>query len=99
VRLLLLDPTSRRQQVDDGCFAHLDEVPTSALTVTIPTLLSATSIVCTVLGPRKAAAVAAALMGEVTVDCPASVLQRYPHAAVELDAAAAAQLPEESSRT
>ena len=94
VRLIQLDPASRRQQVDDGCFADLSEVPESALTVTIPPLVAATSVVCTVLGPRKAAAVAAALTGNVGTECPASVLQRRPQTGIFLDQAAAAQLPE-----
>lgn len=93
VRMIELDPVSRRQQVDDGCFPELAEVPTSALTVTIPPLVTANAIVCTVIGPRKADAVTAALTGPVDSSCPASALQRTA-AQVFLDADAAAGLPE-----
>jgi glucosamine-6-phosphate deaminase len=93
VRLIQLDPASRTQQVDDGCFAELSEVPTSALTITIGPLVSAGSIVCTVVGSRQAAAVAAALSGPIGPDCPASILQRCPQAGVFLDEQAAAELP------
>jgi len=88
VRLISLDLASRRQQVDDDCFRSLDEVPTGALTVTIPTLMAARSIVCTVIGARKAAAVEAALTGPVDESCPGSVLQTRTDAAIFVDRAA-----------
>lgn len=97
VRLITLDQRSRQQQVDDGCFATLDEVPTKALTVTIPPLVSA-AIVCTVVGERKAPAVAAAFAGPVDTACPASILQRFPQAHVYLDEAAASLLPTVAGR-
>lgn len=98
VRLITLDQRSRQQQVDDECFATLAEVPTKALTVTIPPLVSAAAIICTVVGERKAPAVAAALTGPVDCGCPASILQRSSHARVYLDQAAASLLPAVSGR-
>lgn len=92
VRLIELDPRSRQQQVDDDCFATLADVPAAALTVTIPTLINVGAMVCTVVGPRKADAVARTLGGPVDPDCPASILQRCPQASILLDRGAAGQL-------
>lgn len=92
VRQIHLDQASRQQQVDDDCFATLEEVPTSALTITIPPLVQAAAIVCTVIGDRKAAAVGAAFDGPVTPDCPASILQRCSQAEIYLDTPAAGRL-------
>ncbi|HTD55673.1 MAG TPA: 6-phosphogluconolactonase, partial [Silvibacterium sp.] len=50
MKIVELDPQCRQQQVDDGCFAALEEVPSRALTITLPVLLDAGSIFCTVPG-------------------------------------------------
>lgn len=89
VKVVELDLPCRQQQVNDGCFPSLAEVPTHALTLTIPALLSARTLVCTVPGPRKAAAVRATLLGPISTDCPASILRRHPAASLYLDAASA----------
>jgi glucosamine-6-phosphate deaminase len=91
VKVVELDPVSRRQQVNDGCFAAFEEVPKTAITLTIPTLLSAAWILCMVPGPRKAAAVRDALLGPVRESCPASVLRRKERAVLYLDLDSAAQ--------
>lgn len=75
-RVVELDPLSRRQQVEEGLFATIDDVPVQALSLTFTALTAATRLVCTVLGEHKARAVADALEGPVTEDCPASGLQR-----------------------
>ena len=93
VREIGLDDVSRQQQVDDGLFDELSAVPATALTLTVPALVSARSMVCTVLGAGKADAVVRALTGPVTEDCPASVLRTHPDAGWFLDSAAAAGLP------
>lgn len=85
VRVVALDEGSRRQQVNDGCFARLAEVPTHAITLTIPALLAAREIFCVVPGARKAAAVHDALCGPVGVACPASVLRRHTRCTLYLD--------------
>lgn len=92
VRRITMDEASRIQQVEDGCFADLSEVPTEALSLTVPALVGAGSVVCTVKGTFKAEAVKAALTGPVTTDLPASVLQRHPDARIYLDADAASLL-------
>ncbi len=92
VRVVALDETSRRQQVNDGCFADLAEVPTQALTLTIPAILAARRIVCVVPAASKAEAVRRALEDAVGPDCPASVLRRHPDATLFLDPDAASRL-------
>jgi glucosamine-6-phosphate deaminase len=56
-KVVELDPLCRQQQVNDGCFSTLADVPRHAITLTIPTLMSASAIFSIVPGQRKAAAV------------------------------------------
>jgi glucosamine-6-phosphate deaminase len=92
VKLVELDLACRQQQVNDGCFATLGEVPTHALTLTIPALLSAAAISCVVPGERKAAAVAQTLLGPVSTACPASILRTHANAVLHVDPAALSQV-------
>jgi len=84
-----LDEMSRRQQVGEGHYASLDEVPTHALTMTIPALCAAKTMVCIVPETRKAQAVHDTLLGPVSTACPASILRQMPHAMLYLDVDAA----------
>lgn len=93
VKVVELDRPCREQQVHDGCFARLEEVPTHAMTLTIPALTRARRISCVVPGATKAAAVAAAVAGPIATACPASILRRHAGAVLSLDRAAAARLP------
>ena len=77
------------QQVEDKCFASFDEVPTHALTLTIPALLSARSIFCTVPGDLKREAVRRSLGDAIGPDCPATILRRHRRCALYLDAESA----------
>lgn len=85
VKIVNLDKQCRQQQVDDGCFSSFDDVPSQALTLTIPTLLSAHAIFCTVPGIAKRSAVSRALLGPWDPMCPASALQRHPNCTIFLD--------------
>lgn len=89
VKVVELDQVCRLQQVHDGCFPALEAVPTHAITVTIPALVSAGEIVCTVPAATKAQAVRGILTGPVTTKCPASILTTHPAASLFLDADAA----------
>ena len=91
VKLVEIDAACRQQQVNDGCFSTLAAVPTHALTLTIPALMSARELVCSVPGPRKAAAVHATLHGEISTACPASILRRHPNASLYVDTDAAGE--------
>jgi glucosamine-6-phosphate deaminase len=88
VKVVELDRESRVQQVAEGLFARLDEVPTHAWTLTVPALLSAGEVFCVVPGELKAAAVRRALTGAVAPDSPASALRIHPRARLFLDRAA-----------
>jgi glucosamine-6-phosphate deaminase len=92
VRVVELDAACRRQQVNDGCFPSLEEVPRTALSLTVPFLLRVPRAVAIVPGPAKRAAITAAVLGPVTTACPASILRRHPDATLFLDDGSAAGL-------
>jgi glucosamine-6-phosphate deaminase len=89
IKVVRLDPACRTQQVHDGCFETLDEVPTHAYTLTIPALLAAPFISVIVPGPRKASAVLSTLRGPIHESCPATALRRHSGATLYLDRDAA----------
>ncbi|WP_309127336.1 6-phosphogluconolactonase [Microbacterium sp.] len=98
VRVVSLDAASRRQQVDEGLFERIEEVPTHALSLTVPALLSGRSLVCSVIGSHKAAAVARALNGPIDASSPASFLRTHADVTWFLDADAASALDRDSER-
>ena len=85
VKTVELDLKCRNQQVNDGCFKSLDEVPTHAITLTIPSLVSAEKIFCVVPAKTKAEAVNNTINGEITEMCPASILRTHDNATLYLD--------------
>ena len=92
VKIVALDPASRRQQVAEGHFATIDVVPTHAISVTIPALVGARRVLAIVPEQRKAVAVRDALEGPISTTCPASYLRRQPHATLYLDGESASLL-------
>jgi len=92
MQIVKLDNVTRHQELAETPFDSIDDVPSHALTVTIPTLLSAKHLLVIVGGTRKAGVVSRALTGSVDEDVPASILALYPHALVFLDDGAASQL-------
>jgi glucosamine-6-phosphate deaminase len=92
LRVVALSAASRAQQVDDGCFGRLDEVPTHALTITIPRLMAAGHLVCAVPDARKADAVRALVEEPISATWPCTVLRRHPHCEVHIDREAASLL-------
>lgn len=83
--VVALDKACRSQQVNEGWFATLADVPTHAISMSIRQIMKSRSIVCTVPDKRKAPAVAAVVDGPVTPDVPASILQKHPDATLFLD--------------
>lgn len=81
-KIVALDETSRRQQVDEGNFATMDDVPTHAVTVTIPRLLNAHALIGSVPGSVKRQAVHDTLTQPIGPDYPGTALRT--HAAVHL---------------
>ncbi|HRW06342.1 MAG TPA: glucosamine-6-phosphate deaminase [Caldilineaceae bacterium] len=92
VKVIALAEASRRQQVGEGHFASLDDVPTHAITLTIPALLAPKHILCIVPEARKAEAVRACLTEPVSEDRPGSILRTVHHARLYLDQESAALL-------
>lgn len=85
VKEVELDHACRMQQLGEGWFPTLDDVPGKALTLTIPAIMSSRVISCVVPGRRKAEAVNNTLYGEINESCPASILRRHGDATLFLD--------------
>ena len=92
VHVVTLDEACRRQQVGEGHFAGVEEVPGQALSLSIPAILAARAISCVVPDRRKAEAVRCALEGPLSPDCPASALRRHRDCHLWLDVHSAALL-------
>ncbi len=87
-----LDEACRRQQLGEGWFPSLADVPRTAISMSIRQILKSRAIVCIVPDARKARPVRDALEGVVTPQVPASILQRHPDCSVFLDRPAASLL-------
>lgn len=85
VKPVLLDEICRNQQVNDGCFATIDDVPKYAITLTVPTLFSGKYLFCIVPAKTKANAVKDTICGEIGEACPATILRRHENAILYLD--------------
>ena len=92
VKPVALDEVCRNQQVHDGCFATLADVPTTAITLTVPALLLGKHLFCIVPAATKAEAVRRTLQGEVGEACPATALRSHPNAKLYLDGESSALL-------
>ena len=85
VKPVKLDEVCRQQQVNDGCFQSIGEVPTHAMTLTVPTLVKAPYLFCIVPAKTKANAVYETLNGSIDEHCPASILRTHGNAKLYLD--------------
>jgi glucosamine-6-phosphate deaminase len=92
VKAVDLDEQCRQQQVDDGCFSTLSEVPTRALTITVPGLLNSRAIFCTVPGTLKKEAVRHALFDPIGPMCPATALRLHARCSIYLDPDSASEV-------
>lgn len=92
IKVVELDDVCRQQQVNDGCFATLNDVPKQAMSLTMSFIMSVPHAICVVPTERKANAVYNALNGPVTTDCPASILRQHPDAGLYLDKDSAAKI-------
>lgn len=87
-----LDEKCRNQQLGEGWFETLEEVPDGAISMSIRQIIKSTRLIVTVPDRRKAEAVKNALEGPVTPMCPASILRTHPNCTIFLDAEAASLL-------
>ncbi|HEX3570750.1 MAG TPA: glucosamine-6-phosphate deaminase [Acidobacteriaceae bacterium] len=92
VKVVALDTACRQQQVDDRCFERFDDVPTHALTLTIPRLLAADRVFCCVPGTFKRTAVRRALQDPISGLVPATALRTHSNWSLYLDEDSAADL-------
>ncbi len=92
VKLVPLDETCRNQQVHDGCFATIHDVPTHAFTLTIPTLTAAKVMICTVPAATKADAVYHTVNAKIGADVPATAMRLHNNATMYCDAESGAKL-------
>ena len=92
VKPVALDEICRQQQVNDGCFKTIDDVPKTAITLTVPTLFAGKHLFCIVPAKTKANAVRATLNDEIGEACPATILRRHSSAVLFLDADSSALL-------
>ena len=92
VKVVPLDPVCRLQQVHDGCFERLEQVPERALTLTIPALARAGHLFCTVPAATKREAVTHTVTGPIGAQVPATVMRRHPDATLFCDPDSAADL-------
>lgn len=77
VKIVELEDRCKNQQVNDGCFSKIEEVPTHALTLTIPAIMSGKHLFCMVPGKTKADAVTNTIKGDIEEACPASILRTH----------------------
>jgi glucosamine-6-phosphate deaminase len=92
VKLVKLDHVNRQQQVNTAYFANLADVPQYAFTVTISMICTAKKIICLARATRKAQVVKTLLTGNITTNCPASILRQQPQATLFLDVNSASLL-------
>lgn len=89
-----LDEPCRRQQLQEGWFNTLNEVPRKAISMSVKQIMKAKHIICAVPDQRKAVAIKNCLENPVDNNFPASILQQHPHCTIYLDEASAALLPD-----
>lgn len=92
VKVVDLDQACRQQQVNDGCFATLEDVPRHAFTLTVPALMKAEQAFCMVPGKTKAQAIYHTLTDAISERYPSTILRTHPNATLFIDRDSAALL-------
>ena len=90
--IVSLDDACRRQQVGEGWFTSIDDVPAQAISMSVRQILESREIICVVPDRRKAEAVQRCVDGEISPMAPASILRTHPHTTLYLDADSASLL-------
>ena len=90
--IVSLDEACRRQQVAEGWFETISDVPDRAISMSVRQILKAKEIICVVPDARKATAVQACLEGDINPKAPASILRTHPHTTIYLDRSSAGLL-------
>ena len=92
VKVIDLDNTSRMQQVNDGCFCTIDEVPLYAITLTIPALMKGRYLFCIVPASTKAWAIYHTINDSISEEIPATCLRNHENAKLYTDKESSAML-------
>jgi glucosamine-6-phosphate deaminase len=92
VKMVKLDAACRQQQINDGCFVDLHDVPAYAITLTIPALMAGRFIYCVVPGEKKAQAVYNTVNAERVEQYPSTVMRKHHNAVLFLDKYSSAML-------
>lgn len=92
IKRVKLDEICRQQQVNDGCFASLDDVPKEALSLTIPALMNGKHLFCSVPAITKANAVKAMIEDEISTKCPCTILRTHDSAILYCDGDSSSKL-------
>ena len=92
MKVVELDDACKQQQFAEGWFARVEDVPSRAVSLTIPTLMRVPRLIASVPGPRKAHIVYRSLTEPITTDCPATLLRTHPDCTVYLDRESASEL-------
>jgi glucosamine-6-phosphate deaminase len=85
LKVVEMDEACRKQQVGEGWFPTIADVPKEAVTLTITAIMDCRALSCSVPDERKSEAVYNTLSGEVTTSCPASVIRKHKEAVLFLD--------------
>ena len=92
VKVVHLDEPCRRQQAAEGWFGSFEEVPPTAITLTMPRLFRVPKLIISVLGPRKASVIRRTFDDPISTACPSTILRTHPDATVFMDREAAADV-------
>lgn len=92
VKVVELDEACRRQQLGEGWFPTLDDVPKEAVSLTITAIMNCKTISCVVPDNRKADAVHDTLYGKISTNCPATILRKHPDTVLFLDKSSAKRI-------
>lgn len=92
VKVVELDEACRQQQLGEGWFPSIDDVPTHALSLTIPAIMRCKAISCVVPDERKSTAIYNTVISDISTRCPATILRKHPDAVLYLDQGSASKL-------
>lgn len=92
VKVVQLDEVCRQQQTAEGWFKTVEDVPTHAISLTVPALLRVPKLIASVPGPRKAHIISRTLQEQISTACPSTILRTHPDVTLFLDVDSAAEL-------
>jgi glucosamine-6-phosphate deaminase len=92
MKIVTLDSECRHQQLAEGWFERLEDVPEQAMTLTIPTIMKVRKLIVSIPGHRKARSVRRTVLEPISTACPATILRTHPDVTLYLDEESAAEL-------